>query len=29
MEKTFVIIKPDGVQRWLIWEVISRFERKW
>jgi len=26
-EKTFVIIKPDGVQRSLIGEVISRFER--
>jgi nucleoside-diphosphate kinase len=26
-EKTFVIIKPDGVQRSLIGEVIKRFER--
>lgn len=26
-EKTFVIIKPDGVQRGLIGEVIKRFER--
>lgn len=26
-ERTFVIIKPDGVQRSLIGEVISRFER--
>lgn len=26
-EKTFVIIKPDGVQRNLIGEIISRFER--
>lgn len=26
-EKTFVIIKPDGVQRSLIGEVIGRFER--
>mgnify|MGYP003983925999 CR=1 FL=1 len=26
-EKTFVIIKPDGVQRSLIGDVISRFER--
>lgn len=26
-EQTFVIIKPDGVQRNLIGEVISRFER--
>ncbi|MFA5188557.1 MAG: nucleoside-diphosphate kinase [Patescibacteria group bacterium] len=27
MEKTLVIIKPDGVQRNLIGEIISRFER--
>ncbi len=26
-EKTFVIIKPDGVQRSLVGEIISRFER--
>ncbi|MBI2035158.1 MAG: nucleoside-diphosphate kinase [Candidatus Liptonbacteria bacterium] len=26
-EKTFVIIKPDGVQRSLIGEIICRFER--
>lgn len=26
-EKTFVIIKPDGVQRSLIGNIISRFER--
>lgn len=26
-EKTFVIIKPDGVQRSLIGEVVRRFER--
>lgn len=26
-ERTFVAIKPDGVQRSLIGEVISRFER--
>lgn len=26
-EKTFVLIKPDGVQRSLIGEIISRFER--
>ena len=26
-EQTFVIIKPDGVQRSLIGEVIKRFER--
>ena len=26
-EKTFVIIKPDGIQRSLVGEVIGRFER--
>lgn len=26
-ERTFVIIKPDGVQRSLVGEIISRFER--
>ncbi len=28
MERTFVAIKPDGVQRKLVGEVISRFEAK-
>lgn len=28
MERTFLMVKPDGVQRGLIGEVISRFERK-
>ncbi len=28
MEKTFVLIKPDGVQRGLIGEVIARLERR-
>jgi nucleoside-diphosphate kinase len=28
MQKTLVIIKPDGVQRGLIGEVIKRLERK-
>ncbi|MCH1624751.1 nucleoside-diphosphate kinase [Fredinandcohnia quinoae] len=28
MEKTFLMVKPDGVQRQLISEVVSRFERK-
>jgi nucleoside-diphosphate kinase len=28
MEKTVVLVKPDGVQRGLIGEVIHRFERK-
>ena len=27
-ERTLIIIKPDGVQRHLMGEVISRFERK-
>jgi nucleoside-diphosphate kinase len=27
-EKTLVLIKPDGIQRGLIGEVIKRFERK-
>lgn len=28
MEKTYVMIKPDGVQRNLVGEIISRFEKK-
>jgi len=28
MERTFVMIKPDGVQRGLIGEIITRFERR-
>nr|KYP58698.1 hypothetical protein KK1_014117 [Cajanus cajan] len=28
LERTFIAIKPDGVQRGLISEIISRFERK-
>lgn len=28
MERTFVAIKPDGVQRKLVGEIISRFEAK-
>ncbi len=27
MEKTFVMIKPDGVQRGIVGEIISRFEK--
>lgn len=27
-EKTLVLVKPDGIQRGLIGEVLSRFERK-
>ncbi|KAK3429450.1 hypothetical protein EUGRSUZ_E00871 [Eucalyptus grandis] len=28
LERSFIAIKPDGVQRGLISEIISRFERK-
>lgn len=28
MEKTFLMIKPDGVQRGLIGEIVKRFEQK-
>jgi nucleoside-diphosphate kinase len=28
MERTFVMVKPDGVQRGLIGEVLSRFEER-
>lgn len=28
MEKSLILVKPDGVQRGLIGEIISRFERK-
>lgn len=28
MERTLVIVKPDGVQRGLIGEVITRFEKR-
>jgi nucleoside-diphosphate kinase len=28
MEKTYLMVKPDGVQRNLIGEIITRFERK-
>jgi len=27
-ERTFVMVKPDGVQRGLIGEIINRFEKK-
>ena len=27
-ERTFIMIKPDGVQRGLIGEIIKRFEQK-
>jgi nucleoside-diphosphate kinase len=28
IQKTFLMVKPDGVQRSIIGEVISRFEKK-
>jgi nucleoside-diphosphate kinase len=28
MERTFIMIKPDGVQRHLVGEIIRRFETK-
>ncbi len=28
MERTFIAIKPDGVQRKLVAEIIGRFEKK-
>ncbi|MGA2112948.1 MAG: nucleoside-diphosphate kinase [Anaerolineales bacterium] len=28
MERTLILVKPDGVQRGLIGEVITRFERR-
>ncbi|MFB6466004.1 nucleoside-diphosphate kinase [Cytobacillus sp. Hz8] len=28
MEKTFLMVKPDGVQRNLVGEIVSRFEKK-
>lgn len=27
-ERTFIAVKPDGVQRGLVGEIIARFERK-
>jgi len=27
-QRTFVMVKPDGVQRGLVGEIISRFEKK-
>lgn len=27
-EHTFIMVKPDGVQRGLVGEIVSRFERK-
>ena len=28
MERTVVLVKPDGLQRGLVGEIIHRFERK-
>jgi len=28
VDQTFIMIKPDGVQRGLVGEIISRFEKK-
>lgn len=28
MEKTFLMVKPDGVQRQLIGDIVARFEKK-
>ncbi len=28
MEKTFIMVKPDGVQRGLVGEIVQRFEQK-
>jgi len=28
VERTYVMVKPDGVQRSLVGEIISRFEKK-
>lgn len=28
MEKTFLMVKPDGVQRGLVGEILKRFEQK-
>jgi nucleoside-diphosphate kinase len=28
VQNTFVMVKPDGVERGLVGEVVSRFERK-
>lgn len=29
MQTTLVLLKPDTIQRWLIWQIVSRFENKW
>lgn len=27
-ERTFIMVKPDGVQRGLVGDIIKRFEQK-
>lgn len=28
MERTYVMVKPDGVQRGLVGEILKRFEQR-
>jgi len=28
IQKTFLMVKPDGVQRQLVGDIVDRFERK-
>ena len=28
MERTLILVKPDGVQRGLMGEIVHRFERR-
>jgi len=28
MERTYIMVKPDGVQRGLIGDIVKRFEQK-
>ena len=28
MERTYIMVKPDGVQRGLVGEIVARFERR-
>ena len=28
MDRTLIVVKPDGVSRFLVGEILSRFERK-
>ncbi len=27
LERTLVVLKPDAIKRWIVWEIIARFER--